>query len=117
MIESEALAVGEEIAAAGATAPRITLQAMRDEIAGMNWFNLGDAACRLGQPDSEGMHRITLCALTLKNGYVLVGESASASLENYDAEKGRQFAYEDAMSKLGGLMAFRLRDQLTATAS
>ena len=35
---------------------------------------------------------MTVCALTLQNGFVVIGESAAASPENFDQEIGRTIA-------------------------
>ena len=75
-------------------------------------FNAGDAAERVGQTGSAAMHVMTLCFLTMKNGYVVIGKSAPASPENFDQDKGRVFAREDAIRQLWPLMGFALRDRL-----
>ena len=57
---------------------------------------------------------LTICALTLQNGFVVTGESACAIPANFDAEIGRKIARENARQKLWPLLGFRLRDQLTS---
>ena len=59
---------------------------------------------------------MTICLLTLNNGFVVIGKSAPADPENYDEALGDQFAYEDAVRQIWPLMAFSLRDKLTAQA-
>jgi hypothetical protein len=44
---------------------------------------------------------MTVCALTLQNGFVVVGESAAASPENFDEAIGRRIARENAQPDLG----------------
>lgn len=44
---------------------------------------------------------LTVCALTLVNGFIVTGESAAASPENFDAEIGRQIARRNARRKFG----------------
>lgn len=56
---------------------------------------------------------LTVCALTLRNGFTVTGESECASPENFDAEIGRTIARANAREKLWPLLGFRLRDQLT----
>ncbi|WP_305968555.1 MULTISPECIES: Gp49 family protein [unclassified Mameliella] len=56
--------------------------------------------------------QLTICALTLKNGFTVTGESACASPENFNAELGRKIAHANAREKLWPLLGFRLRDQL-----
>jgi N4 Gp49/Sf6 Gp66 family protein len=57
---------------------------------------------------------LTVCALTLKNGFQVTGESASASPENFDAELGRKIARSHARSKIWALEGYLLRSKLAA---
>lgn len=57
---------------------------------------------------------LTVCALTLTNGFVVTGESACAVPENFDATLGQDIARANAINKIWPLMGFRLRDQLSA---
>lgn len=104
----------EDLSARGATHPRVSLADIEAAISGENYINAGDACERVGQPASAPMHLMTMCFLTMKNGFVVVGKSAPASPENFDADKGRTFAREDAVRQLWPLMGFSLRDRLSA---
>ena len=55
---------------------------------------------------------LTICALTLKNGFVVTGESASASPENFDKEIGRRIARENARNKIWPLEGYAFRNKL-----
>lgn len=55
---------------------------------------------------------VTVCLLTLKNGYSVVGYSGAVSLENFDADLGRAIAYRDARSKIWQLEGYLLRERL-----
>lgn len=55
---------------------------------------------------------LTVCVLTLKNGFTVSGESACASPENFDAEIGRQVAKRTAREKLWGLLGYELKSKL-----
>lgn len=55
---------------------------------------------------------LTVCALTLKNGFTVVGESAPASAENFDAELGRKIAREQARGRIWALEGYVLRQRL-----
>jgi hypothetical protein len=57
---------------------------------------------------------ITLCVVVMRNGFTIIGKSAPASPENFNAELGRKLAYEDAVRQLWPLMGFALRDRLAA---
>lgn len=56
---------------------------------------------------------MTVCALTLKNGFITIGESAAASPENFDAEIGRKVARENARNKIWALEGYLLRSKLS----
>lgn len=55
---------------------------------------------------------LTVCALTLKNGFITVGESAAASPENFNQEIGRKIARENARNKIWALEGYLLRQKL-----
>ena len=57
---------------------------------------------------------MTVCALTLRNGYIVTGESAAASPENFDKEIGRKIARENARNKIWALEGYLLREKLSA---
>ena len=56
---------------------------------------------------------MTVCALTLRNGYIVVGESAAASPSNFDEAIGRKIARENARNKIWALEGYLLRDSLS----
>ena len=93
--------IENEIQAKGLNAPRLTPA-------------LVDAAIA-----SEDYHvfpgtTVTVAALTLRNGFVVVGKSASASPENFDAEIGRKIARDDARNQIWALEGYLLREKLAA---
>ena len=57
---------------------------------------------------------LTVVCLTLANGFTVVGESACASPENFNAEIGRKLAREHARNKIWPLEGYRLRSVLAA---
>lgn len=77
------------------TAPRVTLSDIVSEIHKEGYFNI---------PDTN----ITICTLTMKNGYVVIGHSACVSSENFDAELGEKIAKKNAMDQCWSLFGFRL---------
>ncbi len=54
---------------------------------------------------------LTICVLTLKNGYQVVGESASVSKENFREKIGRQIAFEKARDKVWALEGYLLKQK------
>lgn len=94
-------AIEKEIQAKGLNAPRLT----PDHI---------DA-----QITSEAYHvfpgtTLTVCALTLRNGFHVVGESAAASPANFDEAIGRKIARDNARQKIWSLEGYLLRSKLAA---
>lgn len=100
-MESETLKATEAESAANATAPRVTLESMEAKIVATNYVV------------HEGV--LTLCILKMANGFYVVGESAPASPENFSAELGKKFAYENAIRQLWKLEGYSLRDRLAAS--
>lgn len=95
--------IENEINAKGLNAPRVTPATLDAEI---------DAATV--QYHQFPGTTVTVAAVQLANGYVLVGKSAAASPENFDQEIGRKVALNDARDQLWALLGFRLRDKLAA---
>ena len=55
---------------------------------------------------------LTVCALTLRNGFQVTGESAAASPANFDEAIGRRIARDNARNKIWALEGYLLRNQL-----
>lgn len=55
---------------------------------------------------------LTVCCLTLQNGFTVTGESAAASPENFDTEIGRKIARQNAREKIWALEGYLLKDRL-----
>ena len=104
--------IEEEIVRKGKTAPRLTPQHIDDQIVAENWGRASDLF--KGAPTSEAMQCLTICVLTLRNGFTIVGKSACASPENYDAELGVKIAREDARKQIWALEGYLLRSKLAA---
>lgn len=106
-MKTESLEVTEQLGASGATAQRITLQYIVDQI-DQFWFTTADRclAERQKLASSAGLSHVTLCLMLMKSGFVVIGKSAPLSPENFDAVKGQTFAYEDAIRQLWPMFAF-----------
>lgn len=92
-------AIEAEIKQKGLTAPRITPDDLDAEIVGED-YHVFPGSC------------LTICCLTLKNGFNVTGESACAIPQNFNAEIGQTIARKNAREKIWPLLGFRLRDQL-----
>jgi len=115
-MDSEALKATEEYSAARATHPRVSLDDMKAKISASYYFTAGEAVNALGQPAVGSLALLTICILVMQNGFTVIGKSAPASPENFDAEKGRLFAYEDAIKQLWPLEGYALRERLSGKA-
>ncbi len=111
MSAGSSLAVGDAIAAAGATGERVTLAGMEARIVAENWFTAADALKAMGKTPLAPLGLLTICTLVLDNGWVLTGTSACADPKNFDPEKGRKFAREDALRSLWPLEGYLLRQR------
>lgn len=111
-MRSETLAATDDYSASKATHPRVSLADMESKIAGEYYTTAAKAFD--GCPVTESMKYLTICVLSMRNGFVLIGKSAPASPENFDEEKGRRFAYEDAIKQLWPLEGYALREKLAA---
>lgn len=56
---------------------------------------------------------MTVCALSLRNGYIVTGESAAASPANFDQAIGRKISRENARNKIWALEGYLLRQKLS----
>jgi hypothetical protein len=94
-------AIESDIQRKGLTAPRVTPEMLDQEITAED-YHVFPGSC------------LTICCLTLSNGFTVTGESACASPENFDAEIGQKIAKARAREKIWPLLGFRLRDQINS---
>ena len=89
-----------ELQAKGATAPRLTPELIDSVIVSEQYHVFPNTT-------------LTVCALTLRNGFIVVGESAAASPANFNADIGRRIARDNARNKIWQLEGYLLRERLT----
>ena len=90
----------EEIVEKGLTAPRITPDDIDACIVQEDYYIFPDTT-------------VTICLLTLKNGFNVVGKSACASPENFDKAVGRKVALKDAKQEIWQLEGYLLKEKLS----
>ena len=56
--------------------------------------------------------QLTVCCMTLTNGFTVTGESACASPENFDREIGEGIAFSNARNKIWALEGYLLKQKL-----
>jgi hypothetical protein len=97
--------------AANAVAPRVSLADIESHIAARYDFT-ADTAIPDGAPEHESLRLLSICLLVMRNGFTLIGKSAPASSDNFNADLGRKLAYEDAIRQAWPLEGYALRDRL-----
>ena len=88
----------KEIQEKGLNAPRLTPTLIDGVIKKEQYTRLTDV--------------LTVCVLTLENGFTVTGESACASPENYNEEIGNKIARENAREKIWVLEGYLLKQRL-----
>lgn len=124
-METESLKATEAECAEGRTAPRVSLADLEANISTLAYFTAGDAVTYLFLPEidklvleeddrdnRQSLDVLTICLLVTRNGFTIIGKSAPASPDNFNAELGRKLAYEDAVRQLWPLMGYALRERL-----
>lgn len=94
--------VEQEIQRKGLTAARVTPDQVEAAIAGEAYYVFPGTT-------------LTVCCLTLRNGFTVTGESACASPANFDKVLGERIARENAKQKIWALEGYLLRERLSAS--
>lgn len=110
------LQAAEKECAAVAVAPRVSLDDIKAAIRTRYEFNAADAVRQTVQsvPTDTALEVLSICILVMQNGFTVIGKSAPASPENFNAELGKKLAYEDCVRQIWPLMGYALRDRLAA---
>ena len=90
--------IEEEIQAKNLNAPRLTPALIDSKIKEKEFHKLTDV--------------LTVCVLTLQNGFTVTGESACASPANYNKEIGEDIAFTNARDKIWALLGYELKEKL-----
>ena len=56
--------------------------------------------------------RTTICQITLENGFTVEGKSACVDITNFDAVKGQQYAFKDALRQIWELEGYLLAEAM-----
>lgn len=89
----------QEILERGLTAPRVTAQSLKELVIAEQFHQFPGTT-------------VTVCCLTLKNGFNSIGHSASASPDNFDQGIGERLARQAALDKIWPLEGYLLRQHL-----
>lgn len=96
--QTQQLSTEQLILKEGATAPRVTPADVEAVIKEERYTRLSGT--------------LMICELTLQNGFVVTGESACASPENFRESIGRQVSRKNATDKIWPLLGYELRTRL-----
>jgi hypothetical protein len=82
-----------------APGPRVTEETIKSKISGVVYIE---------------HNQMTICLITMQNGFISDGVSKPASRDNFDAEIGKRYAYENAFRALWRLEGYLLLESLSA---
>ena len=108
--------IEQEIQDKGLNAPRLTPDHIDSKIKAIRYLT-GDVSPAFATEDyfakeDKGTPCLTICILTLENGFTVTGESACASPENFNAKIGQKIAYSNAREKIWMLEGYLLKEKL-----
>ena len=89
--------IQDQIDKKGLNGPRIKPSDVVDQINKIQWVQ-------------EGV--LTICIITMQNGFIVTGESACADPDNFDEMVGKEVAKRNAMNKIWPLLGYALREKL-----
>lgn len=89
--------IQDQIEKKGLNGPRIKPSDVVDQINKIQWVQ-------------EGV--LTICIITMQNGFIVTGESACADPDNFDETVGKEVAKRNAMNKIWPLLGYALREKL-----
>ena len=78
---------------------RLTAEQLQSKIVTVDFHRFGDTT-------------VTVCCLTLENGFNVIGQSACIDPAQFDEALGQELAYDDAFEKLWQLEGYLLKEQL-----
>lgn len=91
--------IEKEIQEKGLNAPRLTPDLIDSKIKSVE-FHVFPETC------------LTVCCMTLQNGFTVTGESACASPDNFNKDIGEKIATENARNKILMLEGYLLKQKL-----
>ena len=91
--------IEQKIKDKGLDAPRVTPTKIDDVIVGESYYVFPGTT-------------VTICLLRLEIGFTVTGESACASVDNFNQEIGRDIARVNAREKIWGLEGYALKQRL-----
>ncbi|SRR6266704_2263214 len=91
--------IEDDIVAKGLNSPRLKPNNIEEVIVGEQYHRFPNTT-------------VTVCCLSLKNGYCVIGEAAAVSAENFDIEIGMKVSRQHAKDKIWALEGYLLKQRL-----
>ncbi len=98
-VPQEEVRLEQRLTARGLNAPRLTPEDISAKIKHEHYYVFPGTT-------------LTVCALELQNGFMVTGESAAASPENFNADIGREIAFRNARDKIWAFEGYLLKQRL-----
>lgn len=94
--------------------PRMTLEQAQAKVGTLTYPKVTRESIEAKIKNVRHLHSdtLTICVITMNNGFNVVGKSAPASPENFDVAIGERYAYEDAFRGLWQLEGYLLCEML-----
>jgi Phage protein (N4 Gp49/phage Sf6 gene 66) family len=91
----------QEWVQSNASAPRVSEESIKAKIMDVEYH----------RPSVLNPH-LTVCIITMRNGFSVTGVSSPASPKNFNEQVGERYAYENAFRQIWQLEGYLLKDHL-----
>ena len=93
----------------------VSKESIEAKIKSVYYLNAGSALAmmdKIDEADKANLSLVTICIIILENGFKVEGVSACVDPANYNEEKGRECAYENAFEKIWEVEGYLLRQAM-----
>jgi hypothetical protein len=113
------LAITEDELEERAEGRRVTLRDVENSILFEYYFQAADGVRFVTRSTTKmtgwtaNLELLTFCVLVLRNGFIVVGQSACADSANYKKDIGDRLAKKDAIGKIWPLLGYELKTDIS----
>lgn len=93
----------------------VSKESIEAKIKSVYYLNAGSALAmmdKIDEADKANLSLVTICIIILENGFKVEGVSACVDPANYNEQKGRECAYENAFEKIWEVEGYLLRQAM-----
>lgn len=93
----------------------VSKESIKAKIKSVYYLNAGSALAmmdKIDEADKANLSLVTICIIILENGFKVEGVSACVDPANYNEQKGRECAYENAFNKIWEVEGYLLRQAM-----